>query len=73
MAGGEQSGHRTSYEFAYGVGAACKIKALDLPARVTSISITQVGVQYECRYFCSSEHKFAFLFEEEIEALPCKV
>lgn len=66
MAGGEQGSYRTDYSLAYGVGATCKIKELEIKARVISVAITQLGVQYECRYFTNSEQRTAYLFEEEL-------
>ena len=56
-------------EFPYWLGDRVTIKDLKLAGHVISISCTQVGIQYEVRFFTNGEHKFSYLFDYEIERL----
>ena len=53
--------------YEYWLGDRVTIKDLKLVGHVISISNTQVGTQYEVRFFTNGEHKFSYLFDYEIE------
>jgi polyribonucleotide nucleotidyltransferase len=54
-------------EFKFDIASRVHITELGLRGTIVSISITQTGTQYETRYFREGEHKFAFLYEWELE------
>ena len=44
-----------------------KIIPLDIPGVVISIWLTEMGIQYEVRYFWSGKAEKVYFFEDELE------
>ena len=51
----------------FNIGENVHIKPLDLDGRVTAVTVTSDGTEIKCKYYSSSESKYDWFFEDELE------